>query len=84
MVSFPLPRRYKPLDSIISSSEREIFLSLYSLFDAPETVIERLRVYHDQTEPLKDYYEKAGKLRLVEGQEQVADTTALTLAALKD
>ncbi len=52
--------------------------------DAPETVIERLRVYHEQTEPLKDYYEKAGKLRLVEGQEQVADTTALTLAALKD
>ncbi len=52
--------------------------------DAPETVIERLRVYHEQTEPLKDYYEKAGKLRLVEGQEQVADTTALTLAALQD
>jgi len=52
--------------------------------DAPETVIERLRVYHEQTEPLKDYYEKAGKLRLVEGQEQVADTTALTLAALND
>ena len=52
--------------------------------DAPETVIERLRVYHEQTEPLKGYYEKAGKLRLVEGQEQVADTTALTLAALKD
>ncbi len=50
--------------------------------DAPETVIERLRVYHEQTEPLKDYYEKAGKLRLVEGQEEVADTTALTLAAL--
>lgn len=52
--------------------------------DAPETVIERLRIYHEQTEPLKDYYEKAGKLRLVEGQEQVADTTALTLAALQD
>jgi adenylate kinase len=51
--------------------------------DAPETVIERLRVYHEQTEPLKGYYEKAGKLRLVEGQEKVADTTALTLAALK-
>ncbi len=50
--------------------------------DAPETVIERLRVYHEQTEPLKGYYEKAGKLRLVEGQEEVADTTALTLAAL--
>ena len=52
--------------------------------DAPETVIERLRIYHEQTEPLKDYYEKAGKLRLVEGQELVADTTALTLAALQD
>ena len=51
--------------------------------DAPETVIERLRIYHEQTEPLKDYYEKAGKLRLVEGQELVADTTALTLAALQ-
>jgi adenylate kinase len=52
--------------------------------DVPETVLERLRVYHDQTEPLKGYYEKAGKLRLVEGQEEIADTTALTLAALKD
>ncbi len=52
--------------------------------DAPETVLERLHVYHEQTEPLKGYYEKAGKLRLVEGQEEVKDTTALTLAALKD
>ena len=50
--------------------------------DAPETVLERLRVYHEQTEPLKDYYLKAGKLRLVEGQEEVADTSALTLAAI--
>lgn len=52
--------------------------------DAPETVLERLHVYHEQTEPLKGYYEKAGKLRLVEGQEEVKDTTALTLAALTD
>ena len=52
--------------------------------DAPETVLERLQVYHKQTEPLKDYYEKAGKLRIVEGQEEVADTTRLTLAALED
>lgn len=50
--------------------------------DAPETVLERLQVYHEQTEPLKDYYAKAGKLRLVEGQEEVADTSALTLAAI--
>ena len=52
--------------------------------DAPETVLERLHVYHEQTEPLKDYYENAGKLRLVIGQEDIKDTTALTLAALED
>ena len=52
--------------------------------DAHETVLERLHVYHEQTEPLKGYYENAGKLRLVEGQEEVKDTTALTLKALED
>ncbi len=51
--------------------------------DAPETVLERLKVYHEQTEPLKDYYEKSGKLRIVEGQEELADTTALTMKALE-
>lgn len=50
--------------------------------DAPETVLERLNIYHDQTEPLKGYYEKSGKLKTVEGQEEVADTTALVFAAL--
>ncbi len=52
--------------------------------DYPETVKERLRVYHEQTEPLKDYYAKKGKLRIVEGQEKVEDTTALTFKALED
>ena len=52
--------------------------------DAPETVIERLRIYHEETEPLKEFYEKKGKLFIVEGQEEVADTTALTLKALED
>ena len=51
--------------------------------DEPETVLDRLHVYHEQTEPLKDYYAKSGKLRLVEGQEEVAYTTKLTLAALE-
>ena len=50
--------------------------------DAPEVVKSRLEVYHTQTEPLKDYYGKTGKLRLVEGQERVEDTTALVVAAL--
>ena len=52
--------------------------------DAPETVLERLKVYHNETEPLKSYYEKQGKLFIVEGQEEVAATTALTLKALED
>ena len=52
--------------------------------DAPETVLERLKVYHEETEPLKDYYEKQGKLFIVEGQEEVSDTTALTLKAVED
>ncbi len=51
--------------------------------DHPDTVRERLRVYHEQTEPLIDYYTKTGKLVVVEGQEEVADTTALTLKALE-
>jgi len=52
--------------------------------DHPDTVKDRLHVYHEQTEPLKAYYEKSGKLRIVEGQEEVKDTSALTLAALED
>ncbi len=52
--------------------------------DHPDTVLERLAVYHTQTEPLKEFYEKKGKLRIVEGQEEIANTTALTLKALED
>ena len=35
--------------------------------DKPETVKTRLNVYHEQTQPLIDYYEKAGLLRTVDG-----------------
>ena len=51
--------------------------------DEPETVLNRLGIYHEQTEPLKAYYEKLGKLLVVEGQEEVKDTTRLVLAALE-
>lgn len=50
--------------------------------DEPETVKSRLKTYHEQTAPLKGYYEAQGKLVTVEGQEEVADTSKLTLAAL--
>ena len=52
--------------------------------DHPDTVKDRLRVYHEQTEPLKAYYAQSGKLKIVEGQEEVKDTSALVLAALED
>lgn len=52
--------------------------------DAPETVQARLKEYHEMTEPLKDFYKKFGKLVIVEGQEEVADTTALVFKALED
>ena len=52
--------------------------------DHPDTVLDRLKDYHEQTEPLKDFYAKKGKLRIVEGQEKVEDTTAATFHALED
>ncbi|MBE6827037.1 MAG: adenylate kinase [Ruminococcaceae bacterium] len=52
--------------------------------DMPETVLDRLKTYHEQTEPLKDFYAEKGILRIVEGQQEVADTTALTFKALED
>lgn len=52
--------------------------------DAPETVAARLVEYHQLTEPLKDFYKNNGKLVVIEGQEEVADTTKLVFAALED
>ena len=51
--------------------------------DEPETVKNRLNIYHEQTEPLKDYYKSCGKLLMVEGQDKVEDTTRLVLTALE-
>lgn len=50
--------------------------------DAPEVVLSRLETYHELTEPLKDYYRSKGKLKSVIGQEEVADTTRLTLETI--
>ena len=50
--------------------------------DKPETVLDRLKVYHEQTEPLKDFYKELGILVTVEGQEELEETTKLTFKAL--
>ncbi len=52
--------------------------------DQPETVLERLRVYHKQTEPLISFYKSRGKLVVIEGQQEIEETSKLTLAALEE
>lgn len=47
--------------------------------DKPETVKKRLDVYHDQTQPLIDYYTKQDVLKEVDGTQDVDDVfTAIT------
>ena len=50
--------------------------------DTPETVRHRLHVYHQQTEVLKDYYYKQGKLRLVDGSKSIEDANRDILEAI--
>ncbi len=44
--------------------------------DKPETVQKRLNVYHDQTQPLIDYYTKQSILRTVDGTQDMNDVFA--------
>ncbi len=41
--------------------------------DKPETVLNRLKVYHEQTQPLIDFYSKKGVLRTVDGTRPMQD-----------
>ena len=50
--------------------------------DAPEVVLSRLEVYHETTEPLKNYYASKGILSLVDGVGTVEETAARTFRAL--
>lgn len=51
--------------------------------DEPATVLNRLDVYHEQTEPLMAYYEKQGKLISVRGMDTVDETTKAVFKALE-
>ena len=44
--------------------------------DVPETIQNRLNVYHEQTEPIKKFYEAKGILAVAQGEEELKDTTA--------
>ena len=50
--------------------------------DAPETVRNRLKVYHESTEVLKDYYAKQNKLRIVQGDQSIEGAFKDILTAL--
>ena len=51
--------------------------------DKPEVIKSRLDIYHNQTESLKDFYAAKGILKTVNGQEEIENTTALTIAAIE-
>lgn len=50
--------------------------------DKPETVRERLIVYHQKTEPIKDFYKARGKLLLVDGNRPIRTVHNEILEAL--
>ena len=50
--------------------------------DKPETVLNRLTVYHDQTAPLIGYYDKKGLLHKVAGDQGIENTFAAIMRAL--
>ena len=50
--------------------------------DAPETVKARLATYHQETEPLKSFYDNRGKLKTVDNQPSIEETTAVIVKAL--
>ena len=50
--------------------------------DKPETVKNRLAVYHNETEPLKDFYLARGVLKSVDNQSTIEATTKVVEAAL--
>ena len=51
--------------------------------DDPKTVQQRLETYHRQTQPLVDYYQKAGKLRTIDGNQPLEEASAAILRALE-
>lgn len=50
--------------------------------DKPETVQKRLTVYHDQTQPLIEYYTKKGVLKTVDGTQDAKEVFAAITAIL--
>lgn len=50
--------------------------------DIPQTIENRLNIYHEQTEPIKEFYEAKGILAVAKGEEELKDTTSNVMKAL--
>ena len=50
--------------------------------DKPETVLQRINVYYDQTSPLIDFYRKAGTLVEIDGTQEIEQVTEDLLKAV--
>ena len=50
--------------------------------DKPETVLNRLKVYHEQTQPLIDFYTKKGVIAEVDGTKDMKDVFDAIVAIL--
>lgn len=50
--------------------------------DIPETIKKRLNIYHEQTEPIKNFYEEKGILVTANGEDRLEDTTKNVAKAL--
>ena len=50
--------------------------------DKPDVVKHRLATYHEQTEPLKDYYGAQGKFKSIDGAQGIEQTKILACQAL--
>ncbi len=50
--------------------------------DNPKTIQNRLNIYHEQTEPIKEFYLKKGILAVAQGEELLEDTTKNVAKAL--
>ena len=51
--------------------------------DQPATVLDRLKAYHEQTEPLVDFYRQRGKLAVIPFSDSIEATTAEIMKALE-
>ncbi|MFH1018393.1 MAG: adenylate kinase [Pseudomonadota bacterium] len=90
------------LDEMLSTERRKLDLAIYldvsdeiagqrlmgrhRADDRPETIRERLVVYHRETEPVVDYYGKTGRLRKIDAsppRERVTETISQELGAGK-